>query len=125
MSSGNYSLEGLFLKARCDILNYKGGGKMNCDEVIAKLVETLKPYTENSNIEISSDLNLVMVDSENNVGIEVFDNEIIIYYFTDHYHFEDYSSELEEGDKDYVERAKCFLKELFEEQIRRIEYYKG
>lgn len=98
---------------------------MNCHEVIATLLEVLKPYTENSNIQISDDLNLVIIDSLNNIGFEVFDNEIIIYYFTDHYHFEDYSSEPEKGEKDYIERAKIFLKDLLEEQIRKIEYYKG
>ena len=55
---------------------------------------------------------------ENNVSFEVLDNEIIVFYFTDHYHFEDYSSELEEGEDDYIKRAKDFLIELFENQIK-------
>lgn len=46
---------------------------MNCHEVIAALLEVLKPYTENSNMEISDDLNLVIIDSLNNIGFEVID----------------------------------------------------
>lgn len=104
-------------------------------EATLVLLETLKPYLENSVVDISTEnkdwrnraykSDFVTVDSKNHVGFEVFDNEIIVFYFTDHYHFEDYTSELEEGDEDYVERAKCFLKELFEYKIRHVEYYKG
>ena len=48
-----------------------------------------------------------------------------MFYFTDHYHFEDYSSELEDGADDYIKRAKDFLTKLFENQIKYIEIYKG
>lgn len=105
-------------------------------ETTAALLETLKPYIENSVVNISTEENtdrrnrsyrsdLVIIDSENHIGFEVFDNEIIAFYFTDHYHFEDYSSELQDGEENYTERAKAFLKELFEYKIRHIEYYKG
>lgn len=59
------------------------------------------------------------------VGFEVFDNEIIVFYFTDHTHFEDYSSDLNEGDPDYVQRAKEFLKQLFTLPIRKYDIFKG
>lgn len=104
-------------------------------ETTARLLDALKPYIENSIVDISTEnkdwrnrnykSDLVTIDAKNQVGFEVFDNEIIAYYFTGHYHFEDYTSELEEGQEDYMERAKSFLKELFEYQIRHIEYYKG
>ena len=104
-------------------------------ETTAILLDELKTYIENSIVDISTEnkdwrnrdykSDLVTIDAENQVGFEVFDNEIIVYYFTDHYHFEDYSSELEDGQEDYIERAKSFLKELFEYRIRHIEYYKG
>jgi len=104
-------------------------------EITSVLLEALKPYLENSVVDISTknkdwlnrDYNsdLVTIDANNQVGFEVFENEIIVYYFTEHYHFEDYSSELLEGQDDYIERAKVFLKELFEYEIRHIEYYKG
>lgn len=98
------------------------------------LIEVLKPYTERiivdssvskdwRNQEYQSDF--VTVARENNFGFEVFENEIIVFLFTDHYHFEDYTSELQEGQDDYVKRAKAFLKELFEVRIRHVEYYKG
>ena len=71
-------------------------------ETTAILLDELKTYIENSIVDISTEnkdwrnrdykSDLVTIDAENQVGFEVFDNEIIVYYFTDHYHFEDYSS---------------------------------
>ena len=87
-------------------------------EITNELIDTIKPYTENATITISTENNdwkgrayksdFITIDDKNNVGFEVFDNEIIVFYFTDHYHFEDYSSELEDGDDDYIKRAKFF-----------------
>ena len=104
-------------------------------EITNELIDTIKPYTENATVTISTENNdwkgrayksdFITIDDKNNVGFEVFDNEIIVFYFTDHYHFEDYSSELEDGDDDYIKRAKFFLIELFENQIKYIEIYKG
>lgn len=102
-------------------------------ETTSVLLEVLKPYIENSVIDISTDntgkrnykSDLVTIDGKNNIGFEVFENEIIVFYFTDHYHFEDYTSELQDGEKNYIERAKHFLKKLFEYKIRHVEYYKG
>ena len=104
-------------------------------EITSKLLETIKPYTENVNITITTEnkdwkgrtynSDFVTVDEKNNIGFEVFDNEIIVFYFTDHYHFEDYSSELEDGADDHIKRAKDFLTKLFENQIKYIEIYKG
>lgn len=104
-------------------------------EITSVLLEALKPYLENSVVDISTDntdwrnrnykSDLVTIDAKNHVGFEVFENEIIAFYFTDHYHFEDYTSELQDGEENYIERAKHFLKELFEYKIRHVEYYKG
>lgn len=104
-------------------------------EITSELLEAIKPYTENANITITIEnkdwkgrnykSDFVTIDEKNNVGFEVFDNEIILFYFTGHYHFEDYSSELESGEDDYIKRAKDFLIELFENQIKYIEIYKG
>ena len=104
-------------------------------EITTELIDTIKPYTENATVTISTnnidwkgrnyESDFVTIDKKNNVGFEVFDNEIIVFYFTDHYHFEDYSSELEDGDDDYIKRAKNFLIELFENQIKYIQIYKG
>ena len=104
-------------------------------EITSVLLEALKPYLENSVVDISTDntdwrnrnykSDLVTIDAKNHVGFEVFENEIIAFYFTDHYHFEDYTSELQDGEEIYIERAKHFLKELFEYKIRHVEYYKG
>ena len=56
------------------------------------LLEELKPYLENCVIDISSDeeniTDLVTIDDKNRVAFEVFENEIIVFFFTDHRHFE-------------------------------------
>lgn len=104
-------------------------------EATTELLAVLKPYTENCVIDISTEnkdwrgrdykSDIVTVDEKNRVAFEVFESEIIVYYFTDHYHFEDYSSEPVEGQDNYIKRACDFLKELFEYKIRHVEYYKG
>jgi len=103
-------------------------------EITAALIEMIKPYTEDIIIDSSAkkdylgrkyQSDFVTIAQENNFGFEVFDNEIIVFLFTDHYHFEDYTSDLQEGQDDYVKRTKEFLKELFKVRIRHIEYYKG
>jgi len=111
-----------------------GGDDVNF-EITSELLETIKPYIENVDITITTEnrdwkgrdykSDFVTIDEKNNVGFEVFDNEIIVFYFTDHYHFEDYSSELEDGEDDYRKRAKDFLIELFENEIKYIEIYRG
>ncbi len=103
--------------------------------ITAMLLEVLKPYIENADVTISSEnkdwknrdykSDLVTIDKKNNVAFEVFENEVIVYYFTDHCHFEDYSSELREGQAPFSERAKEFLLELFQYSIRHVEYFKG
>lgn len=113
---------------------HKGGDDMNF-EITTELLETIKSYIEKANTTIATEnkdwkgrnykSDFVTIDEKNNVGFEVFDNEIIVFYFTDHYHFEDYSSELQDGDDNYIKRAKDFLNELFENQIKYIEIYKG
>lgn len=104
-------------------------------ESTSALLKVLKPYIENSAVDITSDnknlrnqncmSDLVTIDADNHIGFEVFENEVIIFYFTDHSHFEDYTSELKNGQDNYIERTKKFLKELFENKIRHVEEYKG
>ncbi len=104
-------------------------------ETTLVLLEALKPYIGNSVVDISSDnrdwrnrsckSDLVTIDADNHILFEVFDNEVIVGYFTDHYHFEDYTSELQSGQDNYIERAKNFLKDLFENKLLHVEYNKG
>lgn len=104
-------------------------------ETTSMLLDAIKPYIGNASVEITTEnkdwrnrsykSDFVSIDAKNRVGFEVFDNEVITFYFTDHYHFEDYSSELQDGEDNYIERAKSFLKELFEYKIRHVEYFKG
>ncbi len=93
-----------------------------------ELLRVLAPYTDNSDITVDSESknsDFVMIDEKHNVGFDVMDNEIIVFYFTDHYHFEDYTSEPADDENDYIKRAKEFLIELFRYKLRHIEYYKG
>ncbi len=72
----------------------------------AELLEALNPFIKNANITVSSEnkswrnrsykSDYITIDEKNDVGIEVFDNEITVFYFTDHCHFEDCS--YEDGD---------------------------
>lgn len=96
-------------------------------EITKQLLNLLTPYTPNATIAVTSEKgsDFVTIDEHNNVGFEVFDNEIIVSYFTDHCHFEDYSSELQEEQEDYIQRAKEFLLKLFQYRIRHIRNYKG
>ncbi len=99
------------------------------------LIEELKPYIKHETIMIgfeNEDCNkrkiksdYVTVDKTNDVGFEVLDNEIIAYCFTDHYHFEDYSSELQDGEDDYTKRARDFLIKLFTTKLQHLEIYEG
>lgn len=76
-------------------------------ETTSILLEAIKSYIENATVEITTEnedwrnrnykSDFVTIDAKNNVEFEVFDNEVIAFYFTDHYHFEDYSSELQDG----------------------------
>lgn len=101
----------------------------------SQLLDSLENYIDKSKISISIDnknwknrdckSDLVIIDEKNNVGFEVFDNEIIVFYFTDHYHFEDYSSEYDGEEDNYIKRANDFLLELFLYRICHKEYYRG
>lgn len=89
------------------------------DLILNELLDFLK------NDSVSCEDDLVWIDKKHNVGFEVFDNEIIVFYFTDHEHFEDYTSEPEACGAKYVERAIEFLKNLLSCSVRHVEYYKG
>ena len=104
-------------------------------ETTKYLLDAIQLYLKNANIIIKTEnknypyqksiSDYVIIDETNDVGFEVFDNEIIVYYFTDHCHFEDYTSKLHEKEDDYIKRAESFLKELFKYKIRHAKYYKG
>lgn len=68
---------------------------------------------------------LVMIDEENQVGFEVFENEIIVYFFTEHLHFEDYASSGDDDEPTFVERMEGFLTDLLTCTLRCEKQYKG
>lgn len=67
----------------------------------------------------------IINQSPYHISFEVVENEIIVFCFGDHIHFEDYSFELEEGDPDYVDRAIEFLTMFFRYPIERRYTSKG
>lgn len=67
----------------------------------------------------------ILIDKKNNVGFEVFENGIIVYYFSEHCHFDDESFSLEEDAPDYMVRAKELLKKLLTCTIRCEKTYRG
>ena len=99
------------------------------------LLDSLQSYTGNSKIEISAEnkdwrnhsckSDFIAIDAKNHIGFEVLENEIIVFFFTDHCHFQDYSLSLQDGEDNYIERAKTFLNELFKYRVRHVEYYNG
>ena len=67
---------------------------------------------------------LVTIDETSHVGFEVFENEIIAYFFSEHHHFEDYSSSIDEDEPTFVDRMETFLNDLFTCTIRYEKQYK-
>lgn len=99
------------------------------------ILDTMKQYFENSSLQITTsqesfygqtcETDYISVDEQHDIGIKIFDNEIIFFYFTGHTHFEDYSSSAETIDEDYITRAISFLKDFFDNEIRHVERYRG
>lgn len=83
-------------------------------QATSEILEVIKPYIGNANVSINDDF--VMIDKKNHVGFDVMENEIIVFYFTNHSHF---------GEGDYIKLAKGFLLELFQYTIRHDEFFKG
>ncbi len=92
-----------------------------------KILNALRPVCDLSNISITTEnkdwkgrtykSDYVTIIKTHNIGFEVFDNEIIVFYFTGHCHFEDYSS-THKNDEDYISSAIDFLTKLFTLSIR-------
>ncbi len=84
--------------------------------------DTCKDYLGKS---YTADYVQITNDPNNHIGIEVTENEIIIFFFTDHAHFEDYTSPIKEGETNYIQRAAEFLDKLFTLPIERNYTIKG
>lgn len=67
----------------------------------------------------------ISTESSDTFNFEVSENEIIIFFFNDHIHFEDYTSDLDDGEPDYVQRADEFLNKLFTLPIELHSTFKG
>lgn len=67
---------------------------------------------------------LVTINERHNVGFEVFDNEIIVFYFTNHDHF-DYDSSKFENNEEYAASVIDFLNKIFTLPILYVKVTKG
>ena len=75
--------------------------------------------------EYNADFVEILTESSDTFSFEVSENEIIIFFFNDHIHFEDYAFDLEDGEHDYVQRADEFLNKLFTLPIEIHSTFKG
>lgn len=95
---------------------------------LTSLLNTVERYIPKERIATHSgntDSTVSIIDKENDVAFEVFENEIIIFFFTDHKHFEDYSFTKGNDEPDYISRAVTFLEMLFNCTIVNEKIYKG
>ena len=105
----------------------KCGGKM-LFKTTGILLETVRPYTGNAFTDSFSEQDmrsahtsdLVVIDAGNHVGFEVFENRVIVFFFTGRRQFSDHFNQNHE----YIARAVAFLKDLFEYRLLRIAFYK-
>jgi hypothetical protein len=84
-----------------------------------ELITLIKNLAPNSKINISCTnkdwrnkeykSDYVTIDEANNIGFEVFEKEIITFYFTEHHHFMDFSEENGESIIDFVTEVKKIL----------------
>ena len=87
-------------------------------ETTSILLKAIQPYLENSIVKIKSKsknwhnrrflFDHVTIDAKNKLGFGVFENEIIVFYFTSHCHFKNQFSKLQDGERDYMSTQKYF-----------------
>ena len=102
-----------------------------------EILESLSPFISENDVSVSNEEHekedgsgkeigdKVIIDKENNVWFEVFENEIVLFYFTDHEHFDDYMAPPKDGEPNYIQRATDFLKRLFTLRLKKTETVKG
>ncbi len=110
-------------------MNFKGTEKLI--SVTGKFINAdnynirTKGHKNYRGVEYTADYVEIINDPHNSVSFEVTENEIIVFFFTDHVHFNDYAMDLEDNESDYIERAAEFLENLFTLPIERKYTVKG
>ena len=78
--------------------------------ITKQILDALSPFLSEEDVEITAEKHIlddgsapeygdkVILDKENNVWFEVFENEIVLFYFTDHEHFDDYMERPRDGE---------------------------
>lgn len=81
-----------------------------------EILESLSPFISENDVSVSNEEHekedgsgkeigdKVIIDKENNVWFEVFENEIVLFYFTDHEHFDDYMAPPKDGEPNYIQK---------------------
>ena len=114
----------------------KVGEKNVYFQTTAELIEAIKPYVSEEALTVHCEdvdtgkgdpslEDLVMIDELHRVGFRVSEHEVVVFCFTGHAHFEDCTSEPQEGQAGYVTRAKEFLSDLLQYRIRHVKVYRG
>lgn len=97
-------------------------------QVTQELLDVLRkfmPLVTESQDHSGGETDFVSIDDGNHVGFEVFEDEIIVFFFSTHRHFTDSYFALEEGAPDYIERAKAFLTDLLSCTVTRQKEFRG
>ena len=97
-----------------------------------QLLRKIEQYVSTDQIKIQETtaylgnaVELVTIMDEPRIGFEVAEDSVIFYFFSDHIHFDDYCTELEYGEPNYLSRAEEFVDNLFTLPIRRRYIRKG
>ncbi|MDD4494854.1 MAG: hypothetical protein PHV32_11020 [Eubacteriales bacterium] len=102
-------------------------------EVTNIILEKLALYIDTENIKITTEstdwrgkkykADYAMLNETHEVSFEVTERSIVVFFFTAHRHFDNYTAD--EGDTDYIGWAIEFIEELFMLPIKHTEKYKG
>lgn len=66
----------------------------------------------------------IILDKENNIGFEAFADEVSVFYFKEHQHFNNYTND-DKTDLAYIDWAVELLIDIFTCEIKHIEVFKG
>ena len=103
-------------------------------KVTEDILNSIQPVCDLSNVSVSTEnedwrgrtnkSDFVTINERHNIGFEVFDNEIIVFYFTNHDHF-DYDSSMTENYEEYAANVIDFLNRIFTLPILYVKVTKG
>lgn len=90
-------------------------------------LDKIRDYIDIENVELKEETFRgskyieVQLTPNGEISFHVYDNEIIVFYFSAHSHFDNYWY----GDNRYIDEAVDFLIYLFNEPFKLVEFFKG